>query len=72
VGTGQLIGAAAGSAVAGFLIDAGGADGGFWAAVAFAALGTLVPVLFRRAHPDLRGRDASPLPDTEAVPVQPS
>lgn len=72
VGTGQLIGAAAGSAVAGFLIDGSGADGGFWAAVSFAALGTLVPVLFRRAHPDLRGRDASPLPDTEPVPVQPS
>jgi MFS family permease len=78
VGTGQLIGAAAGSAVAGFLIDAtrvdgsGGADGGFWAAIAFAAIGTIVPVLFHRAHPDLRGRDASPLPDTEPVPLQPS
>jgi MFS family permease len=72
IGTGQLIGAAAGSAVAGFLIDGTGSDGGFWAAVAFAALGTLVPILFRRAHPDLRGRDASPLPDTEPVPVQPS
>jgi MFS family permease len=78
VGTGQLIGAAAGSAVAGVLIDAtraaggDGGRGGFWAAVAFAALGTLVPVLFRRAHPDLRGRDASPLPDTEPVPIQPS
>lgn len=78
VGTGQLIGAAVGSAVAGFLIDAvrstggNGGDGGFWAAIAFAAVGALVPVLFRRAHPDLRGRDASPLPDTEPVPVQPS
>jgi MFS family permease len=78
VGTGQLIGAAVGSAIAGFLIDAvrstggNGGDGGFWAAIAFAAVGALVPVLFRRAHPDLRGRDASPLPDTEPVPVQPS
>jgi MFS family permease len=78
VGTGQLIGAAAGSAVAGFLIDAvrshggNGGAGGFWAAVAFAAVGVLVPLLFRRAQPDLRGRDASPLPDTEPVPVQPS
>jgi MFS family permease len=79
VGTGQLIGAAAGSAVAGFLIDyvagshGGGAGlGGFIVAVAFAAVGTVVPVLFHRALPDLRGRDASPLPDTEPVLVQPS
>ncbi|MDP9026713.1 MAG: MFS transporter [Actinomycetota bacterium] len=79
VGTGQLIGAAAGSAVAGFLIDyvsashGGGAGlGGFIVAVVFAAVGTLVPTLFHRALPDLRGRDASPLPDTEPVPVQPS
>ncbi len=79
VGTGQLIGAAAGSAVAGFLIDyvagthGGGAGlGGFLVAVAFAAAGTLVPALFHRRLPDLRGRDASPLPDTEPVPVQPS
>jgi MFS family permease len=78
VGTGQLIGAAVGSAVAGFLIDAvrsGGGDGGhggFWAAVAFAAIGALVPVLFRRAAPDLRGREAGPQPDTEPVAIQPS
>lgn len=72
VGTGQLIGAAIGSAVAGFLIDSNGPGGGFWIAAAFAALGLLVPLVFRRAHPDLRGRDASPLADTEPVPVQPS
>lgn len=72
VGTGQLIGAAAGSAVAGFLIDAAGPDGAFWAAAAFAALGLLIAALFVRALPDLRGRDASPIPDTEPVPVQPS
>ncbi|AYF97289.1 MFS transporter [Protaetiibacter intestinalis] len=72
VGTGQLIGAALGSAVAGFLIDGYGPDGGFVAAAAFAFAGFLVPVFFRRAHPDLRGRDASPLPDTEPVPLPPS
>ncbi len=79
VGTGQLIGAAAGSAVAGFLIDyvagghGGGAGlGGFIVAIIFAAVGTLVPTLFHAQFPDLRGRDASPLPDTEPVPVQPS
>jgi MFS family permease len=79
VGTGQLIGAAAGSAVAGFLIDFVSARhegspglGGFIVAVLFAVVGTLVPVIFRRALPDLRGRDASPIADTEPVPAQPS
>ena len=69
LGTGQLIGAALGSAIAGFLIDHHGAIGGFWAAIAFAAIGMLVAILFRGWHPDLRGRDASPLPDTEPVEV---
>ncbi|MFP7832568.1 MFS transporter [Marisediminicola sp. LYQ134] len=72
VGTGQLIGAALGSAVAGFLIDAQGSVGGFWAAAAFAGVGFIVPTVFRRWHPDLRGRDASPIPDTEPIAVQPS
>jgi len=72
VGTGQLIGAAIGSAVAGFLIDSAGAGGAFWTAAGFAAVGAIVPLVFRRAHPDLRGRDASPIPDTEPVPIQPS
>jgi MFS family permease len=72
VGTGQLIGAALGSAAAGFLIDANGAIGGFWAAASLAVLGFLVPVLLRGWHPDLRGRDASPLADTEPVATQPS
>ena len=69
LGTGQLIGAALGSAIAGFVIDDFGAIGGFWAAIAFAVAGLLVAVLFRSWHPDLRGRDASPLPDTEPVEI---
>lgn len=69
LGTGQLIGAALGSAIAGFLIDEYGAIGGFWTAIAFAVIGMLVATLFRGWHPDLRGRDASPLPDTEPVEV---
>lgn len=72
VGTGQLIGAALGSALAGFLIDGVGPVGAFWAAGAFALVGFVVPALAHRIHPDLRGRDASPIPDTEPVPVQPS
>jgi MFS family permease len=72
VGTGQLIGAALGSAAAGFLIDRFAAPGAFSVAASLAGLGFIIPALFRRAHPDLRGRDASPLPDTEPVPIQPS
>lgn len=72
VGTGQLIGAALGSAIAGFLIDHWGAGGAFWTAAGFALVGALVPLIFRGAHPDLRGRDPSPIPDTQPIPVQPS
>lgn len=72
VGTGQLIGAALGSALAGFLIDAYDAVGAFWAAAVLAFLGFVVPAVGRRWHPDLRGRDASPIPDTEPVAITPS
>lgn len=72
VGTGQLVGAAIGSAIAGFLIDDFGPTGGFVAAAGIALVGFIVPVVFHRAHPDLRGRDASPLADTEPVALPPS
>lgn len=67
INTGQLIGAAAGSAVAGFLIDGVGPTGAYVAATAFCVAGVLVSVVFVRGFPDLRGRDASPIPDTEPV-----
>jgi MFS family permease len=69
IGTGQLIGAAAGSAVAGFLIDGVGSSGAYWAAAAFAVVGLIVAVVFARSFPDLRHRDPSPQPDTEPVPT---
>jgi MFS family permease len=67
VGTGQLIGAAAGSAIAGFLIDGVGPQGAYWAATAFAITGVIVAAVFVRGFPDLRHRDPSPIPDTEPV-----
>ncbi|MBF4462828.1 MULTISPECIES: MFS transporter [unclassified Rathayibacter] len=67
VGTGQLIGAALGSAIAGVQIDHSGPTAAIVVAAVFAGLGFLVPAFGRRFHPDLRGRDASPLPDTEPV-----
>lgn len=69
IGTGQLIGAAAGSAIAGFLIDGTGPTGAFWAGAAFAVAGTVVAIACVRAFPDLRHRDPSPIPDTEPVPT---
>ena len=72
VGTGQLIGAAMGSAAAGFLIDGSGAVGAFWVASVFALFGFVIPWIGHRWHPDLRGRDASPIPDTEPINTHPS
>lgn len=71
--TGQLIGAAAGSAIAGFLVDGtGGPRGAYLAAALFAIVGLIVSAVFVRALPDLRHRDPSPFPDTEPVAVTPS
>jgi MFS family permease len=72
IGTGQLIGAGVGSAVAGVVIDAHGPQGAFVVSAIFALAGVIVPVLAVRKLPDLRGRDSSPIPDTEPIPVQPS
>ncbi len=72
VGTGQLIGAAAGSAIAGFLVDGVGSGGAFWASAGFALLAVIVAAVFHRALPDLRDRDASSIPDTDAIATQPS
>src|SRR5690606_1943821 len=67
IGTGQLIGAAAGSAVAGFLIDDIGPQGAYVAAAAFALVGLIVSVACVRGFSDLRHGDTSSIPDTEPV-----
>ena len=54
IGTGQLIGAAAGSAIAGFVIDGAGPTAAYWAAAVFAVFGVTVSVLWVRSFPDLR------------------
>ncbi len=53
--TGQLVGAAIGSAVAGFLIDAHGSNGGFLTAAMFALLAAIVPLGFVQLQ-EVRGR----------------
>jgi len=72
IGTGQLIGAALGSAFAGVLIDSSGAIGAYWVAGSFALLGALLAAVSVHWIPDLRGRAAGPIPDTEPVAIQPS
>jgi hypothetical protein len=68
IGTGQLIGAALGSAVAGFLID-GAAPPAHTRPRRVRDRRRARRDVFVRGFPDLRGRDASPIPDTEPVPV---
>jgi MFS family permease len=70
--TGQLVGVALGAALAGALIDRSGAQAAFGSAAVLAALGLAAAALAHRVTPDLRGRDAGPVPDTAPIPVQPS
>lgn len=67
LGTGQLVGAAAGSAAAGVAIDALGAVGGIAVAVAALVATAIAAAISTPWVPDLRGRAASPLADTEPV-----
>lgn len=74
VATGQLVGVALGSAIAGVAIDHVGPNGAILVAVGFLILTAVVAVACMRWLPDLRGRDASPIPDTEPMqlPVPPT
>lgn len=67
--TGHLIGAAAGSALAGIAIDVVGPVGGIAISVLFLILTVGVAAATFRFIPDLRGVDASPIPDTEPIQI---
>lgn len=69
VGTGQLIGAALGSAIAGFLIDGFGAAGAIWAAAVLLVLSVIFSAATIKWQPDLRGEDIGPQPDTEPIDI---
>ncbi|WP_413316639.1 MFS transporter [Agrococcus sp. 1P02AA] len=66
IGTGQLLGAALGSAVAGVAIDAVGSVGAIWVAVAMVAIAAAIAAVFRRHQPDLRHGIGEP-PETAPV-----
>lgn len=67
--TGHLIGAAVGSAIAGVSIDAVGPIGGIIVSIFFLVLTVLLSAVTKRWIPDLRGGEATPLPDTEPVTI---
>ncbi|WAC66487.1 MFS transporter [Agrococcus sp. SL85] len=67
IGTGQLLGAAVGSALAGVAIDGtGGGVGGVVVAVVMVAIAAAVAAVFRRHQPDLRDGIGEP-PETAPV-----
>lgn len=67
LGTGQLVGAALGSAIAGIAIDHTGASGGVLISVSFLVVTLALAAASVRWTPDLRGKDANPMPDTESI-----
>ena len=67
VGTGQLVGVALGSAVAGIAIDSSGGFGGILVSALFLVATVLAAIISTRWMPDLRGKDASPIPDTAPI-----
>lgn len=67
VGTGQLIGAAGGAALAGFAIEAVGPQGAFWVGGVFIGLALLASALFASRLPDFRERHPVPKDDTGAT-----
>lgn len=69
VGTGQLIGVAAGSALAGIAIDAAGARGAILVSTALILVCALVAAVTIRWIPDLKGRGIEPLPETGTMTI---
>lgn len=65
--SGMLIGAAIGSAIAGFAVDAFGARGGVLVSLVLVLLSVGVAALSVSKMPDLSHGDASPLPETETI-----
>lgn len=69
MGTGQLLGGAISSSIAGLAIDRIGPLGGYLTGAAFALAALLLVFAAWRVTPDLRGRDATPRPDTMPIDV---
>ena len=70
--TGQLVGVALGAALAGQALDHFGAQTAFLCGAALAALATIAAAVGIPVSPDLKGRDAGPVPETAPIPLPPS
>lgn len=69
IGTGQLVGVATGSALAGVAIDAAGAHGAILVSVLLIGIAALGGAACVHWIPDLRGRAIEPPPETSSVPI---
>ncbi len=69
VGTGQLVGVATGSALAGIAIDIAGAHGAIVVSAAMLFICALVAATTIRWIPDLRGRSIEPPPETGTITI---
>lgn len=71
VNTGMLVGVAMGSALAGVAIDAFGGIGGVYVCILFLVITIVCAVVSMPWIPDLKGKDATPIPDTDPVQLNP-
>ena len=69
IGTGQLVGVATGSAVAGVAIDAMGAQGAVIVSAALLSVAAIVAATTTKWIPDLKGRDIEQPPETGAIAI---
>lgn len=69
VGTGQLVGVAAGSALAGIAIDVADAPGAIGVSATLLAVAALCAAVSVRWLPDLRGRTVEPPPETGTITI---
>jgi MFS family permease len=70
--TGQLVGVALGAALAGQALDRFGPSAAFACGAGLAVLAVLAATAGIPVSPDLKGRDAGPIPDTASIPLPPS
>lgn len=67
IGTGQLVGVATGSAIAGVAIDAMGASGAILVSALLLAIAAVIAVCTTKWVPDLRGKDIVQPPETGTI-----
>lgn len=69
IGTGQLVGVASGSALAGIAIDAMGAEGAVLVSIGFLVVAVVITLLTMRWLPDLKGMSIEQPPETGEIAI---